>query len=171
MALFFSGFIVPFTNDYSKFSNFLDLNKSLWHLLAGALAGVAVYPERFSWEKEHEQWYTVRRVVGIMIIVGYTIRNLKHVRNLKSRLIGSSYADKGTFWNSSYIKQEMQLLLGVAIGSIVFMIVANSKNTVVPIASLSAFCVLLAMQNNLNTVINRTDVVNFLKGQIDYVDK
>lgn len=165
LALLGSGFFVAFTKDYSKFSRFLGFDARLVHVMVGVLAGVAVYPERFSWEKKHDHWYTVRCVLGIAVVVAYTVRNLKHVRNLKRKLSNSIHASKATFWNSSYIKQEMQLLLGVVVGSIVFMMVANSRHTAVPIASLSAFFVLLLLQQTLHTVTDQNTVVNYLKQQ------
>ena len=97
LGIFALGFFMPFTNDYSKSLNFINIRvESLLHVLVGALAGALVYPEDLSWEKERKYLYTIRCIVGIVIILAYTIRNWKHVRNLKKNLSGSMFESKSS---------------------------------------------------------------------------
>lgn len=164
LGIFLLGFAMPYTQDYSKYSKFLNF-KGLVHILVGALAGVLVYPEDLSWEKERKYLYTIRRILGIAIILAYTVRNLKHVNNLKKKLSGSVFESKFSFWNSSYMKQQMQLFLGVAMGSTAFMVAGSEKNILIPATSMSAFAVLLLLQQTLNTVTDKQQVIDVLKQQ------
>tara|TARA_B000000557_G_scaffold115325_1_gene93414 strand:- start:46 stop:588 length:543 start_codon:yes stop_codon:yes gene_type:complete len=165
LAIFLLGFAMPFTNDYSKFLNFITFRNqsSLLHILVGVIAGVLVYPEDLSWEKDRQYLYTIRCVLGVAIIVAYTIRNFKHVNNLKKKLSGSMFETNFSFWNSSYTKQQMQLFLGVAMGSTAFMVAGSEKNILVPATSMSAFAVLLLLQQTLNTATERSSVIALLK--------
>ena len=56
--------------------------------------------------------------LGSVIIGVYSIRNFKHLRNMRKRFVIMGQASPG-IWRSSMTRQQMQLYLGLGVGGAV----------------------------------------------------
>ena len=86
------------------------------HILVGGIAGLLINPTNYEWEdgSESQEAVMIRQVVGVFIIVLYTLRNyLKHTQGLLKRLYRCKLQRKYSVWLSSFTRNQAQLLIGL----------------------------------------------------------